>query len=114
MARKRVSMHDGPLAELFRATEASQGRPQAAPPGGRPLHHADSHRSGDPAPTEILSVVPDPVDEPDEEPLTLPEVEPASQNRSRDRPAAAGGGRGGRREAVCPLARTAAGEPRPA
>ena len=28
MARKRASMHEGPLAELFRATEAAQRRQQ--------------------------------------------------------------------------------------
>ena len=36
MARKRASMRDGPLADLFRATEAAQkqaeGKPEAEPP----------------------------------------------------------------------------------
>jgi len=58
MARKRVSMHEGPLAELFRATEAAQSR-QAAKPGqaDQPTPHApspDSAPGADPAQTEIL------------------------------------------------------------
>ena len=38
MARKRASMREGPLAELFRATEAAQRQASARPrrgPGGR-------------------------------------------------------------------------------
>ena len=58
MARKRVSMREGPLAELFRATEAAQRR-QAAPSTAR-----QALARPDPAPTEILSVVPDPAPEP--------------------------------------------------
>jgi cell division protein FtsZ len=35
MARKRASMREGPLAELFRATEAAQGKPDAPAPEGQ-------------------------------------------------------------------------------
>ena len=50
MARKRVSMREGPLAELFRATEAAQrGKRQGRPTRGRPI--AARARP----PTEILS-----------------------------------------------------------
>jgi len=66
MARKRVSMHEGPLAELFRATEASQTSLRSAP-ATRPAWEVEP----EPAPTELLSVVPDPVDEP--EPEAAPE-----------------------------------------
>ena len=56
MARKRVSMHEGPLAELFRATEAAQI--QTGEPGRRAADAAraepDPAPSADPAPTEIL------------------------------------------------------------
>ena len=36
MARKRASMHEGPLAELFRATEAAQRGQESQPPGDEP------------------------------------------------------------------------------
>ncbi|HUY71085.1 MAG TPA: cell division protein FtsZ [Gaiellaceae bacterium] len=47
MARKRVSMREGPLAELFRATEAAQGR------GKEPRAKRESEPEQ--APTEILA-----------------------------------------------------------
>jgi len=47
MARKRVSMREGPLAELFRATEAAQGR------GKEP--RAKREAEPEQAPTEILA-----------------------------------------------------------
>ena len=56
MARKRVSMREGPLAELFRATEAAQDKGKGGSTRGK-------HSQPDPAPTEILSVVPDPAPE---------------------------------------------------
>src|SRR5438132_1485363 len=54
MARKRASMREGPLAELFRATEAAQrqGEPEAAgapaPPSAQPprLHRAPRGDAG--------------------------------------------------------------------
>ena len=67
MARKRVSMREGPLAELFRATEAAQDRNAR---GGRPRRQEDT------AQTEILSVVPD--EEPAPEPSSqAPQAEEA-------------------------------------
>jgi cell division protein FtsZ len=51
MARKRVSMREGPLAELFRATEAAQKKDKRSEPRAK---------SAEPAPTEILHVAPDP------------------------------------------------------
>src|ERR1700740_1030982 len=69
MARKRVSMREGPLAELFRATEAAQDRKG---------HAASDRKDEDPAQTEILSVVPDP------DPLT--EVTPAAETARADDP----------------------------
>ena len=42
MARRRASMREGPLAELFRATEAAQRQAEqgAAPPEGAPAEGA--------------------------------------------------------------------------
>jgi len=67
MARKRVSMREGPLAELFRATEAAQDRKGRG--GGR------GHKHEPPEQTEILAVVP----EPDPEPSPTPAVEPGAE-----------------------------------
>jgi cell division protein FtsZ len=52
MARKRVSMREGPLAELFRATEAAQGRKGKEP-------HAKREPDLEQAPTEILAPPPE-------------------------------------------------------
>ena len=68
MARKRVSMREGPLAELFRATEAAQVK------GGSTR---GKHPQPDPAPTEILSVVPDPA--PEAAPTLVVAPEPTEQ-----------------------------------
>jgi cell division protein FtsZ len=66
MARKRASMREGPLADLFRATEAAQR--QAEKEGktlpGEPLEETVEH----PPPTPLLEVAPDP--EPEPEPKT--------------------------------------------
>ena len=60
MARKRVSMREGPLAELFRATEAAQRQAeQAATRRAAAPQPAGPEPGAEPAPTEILSVVPD-------------------------------------------------------
>jgi len=67
MARKRVSMREGPLAELFRATEAAQDRKGRG--GGRGHKHEPQEQ------TEILAVVP----EPDPEPAPTPAVEPGAE-----------------------------------
>ena len=62
MARKRASMREGPLADLFRATEAAQR--QAEKEGktlpGEPLEETVEH----PPPTPLLEVAPDPAPEP--------------------------------------------------
>jgi cell division protein FtsZ len=63
MARKRASMHEGPLAELFRATEAAQR--QAEKEGkthpGEPLEETVEHPPPQPP---RLEVAPDPEDPP--------------------------------------------------
>ena len=71
MARKRASMREGPLAELFRATEAAQR--QAEKEGktvpGEPLEETVEH----PPPSPHLEVAPEPEPEPEvPEPLAPP------------------------------------------
>ena len=101
MARKRVSMHEGPLAELFRATEAAQSRQAKPGQQGQPTPPApspDPAPSADPAqteilqpehaPTEILSAVPEPPEPEPEQPVArwlepLPES-PARLERPRN------------------------------
>jgi len=86
VARKRVSMREGPLAELFRATEAAQRRARPdSPEVGAPAS-ADSPepvRAPEPEPTQILApseVDPTQILAPPEprriEILAPPEVEP--------------------------------------
>jgi cell division protein FtsZ len=81
MARKRASMREGPLAELFRATEASQ-RHQADKPEPEPVAEA--------APVEPLEetvehappfepVVPEPEPEPEPEPAPRPDLRPVEE-----------------------------------
>jgi len=93
MARNRASMREGPLAELFRATEAAQRQAkqqeeaasaEAASPSQR------ESRKASPAPTPIRPVAPAPEPEPEHErrPLArwldpLPE-QPARLERGRD------------------------------
>ena len=76
MARKRASMREGPLAELFRATEAAQRQAEkegrAVP--GEPLEETVEH----PPPTPHLEVAPEPEEQ--EEPAPVPHVpNPAPQ-----------------------------------
>ncbi|MCZ7588384.1 MAG: cell division protein FtsZ [Gaiella sp.] len=55
MARKRASMREGPLAELFRATEAAQRRQSETDPAGAPAGEpadAPGERSTAPPPTQ--------------------------------------------------------------
>src|SRR5690348_2765983 len=99
MARKRVSMHEGPLAELFRATEAAQSRQtsESRPHAPRPVpvSSVDPATRVDPAqteilppehaPTEILSVVPEPT-EPD--PGAFREAEPVQEEAEPEQPIA--------------------------
>ena len=71
MARKRASMREGPLAELFRATEAAQRQAEkegrAVP--GEPLEETVEH----PPPTPHLEVAP----EPEEQEAPAPAPAPA-------------------------------------
>jgi cell division protein FtsZ len=88
MARKRASMREGPLADLFRATEAAQR--QAEKEGktlpGEPLEETVEH----PPPTPHLEVAPDPPPTPERpkpvrqppEPVRRPE-QPADRGIAR-------------------------------
>jgi cell division protein FtsZ len=78
MARKRASMREGPLAELFRATEAAQRQAEkegkAVP--GEPLEETVEH----PPPTPHLEVAPEP------EPEQAPPPRPAAPIRQTPEP----------------------------
>jgi cell division protein FtsZ len=82
MARKRASMREGPLAELFRATEAAQR--QAEKEGkvtpGEPLEETVEHPPPEP-PAPRLEVAPEPEPEPEPaapEPMAPPPPTPRS------------------------------------
>ena len=68
MSNKRASMHDGPLADLFRATDAAQqqGTPPPAAQEPEPEPQQPPVQAAPPAAPHIQPV-PDPVDEPVEE-----------------------------------------------
>ena len=92
MARNRASMREGPLAELFRATEAAQRQAKEQEAAGRreQQHHDDPKASQEPsAPTPIRAVAaardPEPVREraPARWLDPLPE-QPARLERARD------------------------------
>jgi cell division protein FtsZ len=76
MARKRASMREGPLAELFRATEAAQrqAEKEGKAVAGEPLEETVEHPP--PAPPR-LEVAP----EPDEPPAAPAVVEPVAPTR---------------------------------
>ncbi|HET6642287.1 MAG TPA: cell division protein FtsZ [Gaiellaceae bacterium] len=82
MARKRASMREGPLAELFRATEAAQRQAEkegrAVP--GEPLEETVEH----PPPTPHLEVAPEPVRE--EAPVSRPAPGPQVPEPPPQRP----------------------------
>ncbi len=82
MARKRASMREGPLAELFRATEAAQRQAEkegkAVP--GEPLEETVEHPP--PAPPR-LEVAPEPEEPP--APPVLEPVAPQPQDHGSDR-----------------------------
>jgi cell division protein FtsZ len=92
MARNRASMREGPLAELFRATEAAQRGQQheqqqlpTEAPG--PAKNVKKQKKASPEPTPIRAVTPAPVEE-ERRPVArwldpLPE-QPARLERSRD------------------------------
>jgi cell division protein FtsZ len=80
MARKRASMREGPLAELFRATEAAQR--QAEKEGktlpGEPLEETVEH----PPPSPHLEVAPEPDSTPEPRPESAPG--PAASTRTAE------------------------------
>ena len=99
MARRRASMREGPLAELFRATEAAQKQAEKGEPGAVPPpealepqeetveHVPEFAQSQDEAP---VAAVPDPEPEPEPaaEPLRLePVPEPPPMLQSLPEPA---------------------------
>ena len=89
MARKRASMREGPLAELFRATEAAQkqaersgeAQPEPEPLPGEPLEETVEHAPPfDPLPPEKepeLEAAPEP--EPEPEPAPRPDLRPVEE-----------------------------------
>jgi cell division protein FtsZ len=89
MARNRASMREGPLAELFRATEAAQrqGRQQAEPQDAQqqlpteepPVSPPAERRTKPPAPTPIRAVAPAP--DPEPEPPAARAVEETPERR---------------------------------
>jgi cell division protein FtsZ len=67
MARKRASMREGPLAELFRATEAAQRQAEGHAPASTP----------DPEPTHGVETEPEPDPEPELPPAAVAPPPPA-------------------------------------
>jgi cell division protein FtsZ len=98
MARRRASMREGPLAELFRATEAAQrqaeGQPSAeeAPPAQEPEERTVEHvptweeaaRTEPPAPSP--SPPPPPQPSPPPQPVPPPQPPPPPQPQIRHEP----------------------------
>jgi cell division protein FtsZ len=81
MARKRASMREGPLAELFRATEAAQRQQdksepeqEAAPTPVEPLEETVEHA---PPFEPVVDHTPEP--EPEPEPAPRPELRPVEE-----------------------------------
>src|SRR5262245_28278060 len=68
MARKRATMREGPLAELFRKTEAAQRAQEGAEPEASPDPRAEA------ALDETVEHVPDFAKPPEPEPETAPPV----------------------------------------
>jgi cell division protein FtsZ len=75
MARRRASMREGPLAELFRATEAAQ---RQAEKEGRSEEAAPAPGPAEP-PEQTVEHVPEWVEEAKPEPVRLPERKPAPE-----------------------------------
>jgi cell division protein FtsZ len=114
MARRRASMREGPLAELFRATEAAQrqaekeGRAEEAEPAGQPVPTPSPVEP----PEQTVEHVPEwveeaqvqeaPVKEAKPEPVRLPERTPEPQPVPEPKPAPA-----------APLPPAARDEPKP-
>jgi cell division protein FtsZ len=91
MARRRASMREGPLAELFKATEAAQRQAERAESGGEPEpSEADAatveHAAPEPA-ERTLSAAPEPAGPP--EPASTaaaPAAAPPSERRYEEPP----------------------------
>jgi cell division protein FtsZ len=97
MARKRASMREGPLAELFRATEAAQRqaeREQAQKEGETPqeetVEHAPPFEPVDDEAARPLKPVPEPDEQPEPAPTPTPAPapppEPEPPPAARERP----------------------------
>jgi cell division protein FtsZ len=83
MARKRASMREGPLAELFRATEAAQRQAEKQEPEGEanatpvePLEETVEHA---PPFEPVVDSPPEPVREPEPEPAPRPDLRPVEE-----------------------------------
>jgi cell division protein FtsZ len=83
MARKRASMREGPLAELFRATEAAQSQskdePEAEPElqaSIEPLEETVEHA---PPFEPVVDVAPEPEPEPEPAPTPKPDLRPVEE-----------------------------------
>jgi len=74
MARKRASMREGPLAELFRATEASQRQQKGQPDEETQAHVEPIEETVEHAPPfePIVDAIPEPEREPEPEPPPTP------------------------------------------
>src|SRR5215218_1877635 len=92
MARRRASMREGPLAELFRATEAAQRQAEKEGRTDEPAEAAEVKATPSPAepPEQTVEHVPDWQEEvaptpppPPSEPVRLPERAPEPE---RERP----------------------------
>ncbi len=79
MTNKRASMHDGPLADLFRATDAAREADVQRDPSPTsdetrmmepPVQAAPDPVDAPPVTTPHIQPVPDPVDEPEEAPAS--------------------------------------------
>ncbi len=84
MARKRASMREGPLAELFRATEAAQRQAEVQPeqPQVEPVPDPEPQQpEPPPAAEEPVGVVPEPATEP--APPEIAPVPPAERPAAR-------------------------------
>src|SRR5204862_4970146 len=76
MARKRASMREGPLAELFKATEAAQRQAEQQPPAADEPHESTVEHVPtweDEVETPPAPPKPDPVPEPGPEPEPRPQ-----------------------------------------
>src|SRR5215216_776606 len=85
MARKRASMREGPLAELFRATEAAQrqqgkeepeAEPEATATPVEPLEETVEHA---PPFEPVVESAPEPEPEPEPGPATRPDLRPVEE-----------------------------------